>query len=33
MTKLPRPLWTLFDSPGLLYLLTGAIGVGLLLGM
>jgi hypothetical protein len=30
VTKQPRPLWTLFDIPGLLYVLTGAIGMGLL---
>jgi hypothetical protein len=30
VTKQPRPLWMLFDIPGLLYVLTGAIGVGLL---
>jgi hypothetical protein len=32
VTRFPRPLWTFFDIPGLLYLLTGAIGVGLLVG-
>jgi hypothetical protein len=30
LTRQPRPLWTLFDIPGLLYLLTGGIGMGLL---
>jgi hypothetical protein len=32
VSKFPRPLWTLFDIPGLLYLVTGALGVGLLVG-
>jgi hypothetical protein len=26
----PRPLWTLADVPGLLYLVTGALGIGVL---
>jgi hypothetical protein len=30
VTRMPRLLWTLFDIPGLLYVITGAIGVALL---
>lgn len=30
VTKQPRPLWALLDIPGLLYIVTGAIGAGLL---
>jgi hypothetical protein len=29
VTRLPRRLWTLFDIPGLLYVVTGTIGVAL----
>lgn len=31
VSRFPQRLWTVFDVPGLLYLVTGAIGVGLLL--
>lgn len=30
VTRVPRPLWALVDIPGLLYVVTGAIGVALL---
>ncbi len=30
VSRFPPPLWTFFDIPGLLYLVTGGLGVGLL---